>query len=320
MPERSSMEFEPGAESRVEVRKPENSLVRLKFMRHGDKESTGVNPNLTEKGRDQASTAGSEYGPRPEVAVGHGSPRHRTHETVQRFIGVARPDVVTDSMSAEEVEAAIESEMRKEGRIGRKTIADDRLNFESDGVYKVAIARALKEKRSLEFIVEDGDQIVLSTGDKKSTSLLRQAGNIAELIRNYGGGIAKGWRKACENHPDEYAKFQYELERYLGTHAGVVESFLVKLLREKQGQAAMDEFVKAYPNGFSELQGVQVDVELVDDKPKFTLMYELPAKVSGEESEDRMVEFELADLDSIIDQRVAFERMVERAAVESAAV
>ena len=313
------MEHEPGLESRVEVRKPENSLVRLKFMRHGDKESTGADPNLTEKGRDQASTAGSEYGPRPEVAVGHGTSRHRTEETIQRFIGVARPDVVTDSMTADEVEAAIDAEMRKEGRIGRKTIADDRLNFEFDGEYKVAIARALKEKRSLEFIVEDSDQIVLSTGDKKSTSLLRQAGNIAELIRNYGGGIAKGWRKACENNPEEYKKFQYELERYLGTHAGVVESFVVKLLREKLGQPAMDEFVAAYPNGFSELQGIQVDVELVDNVPKFTLTYEIPATEEGQESEDRMVEFELADLDSIIDQRQAFETMVEKAAVESAA-
>jgi broad specificity phosphatase PhoE len=308
------MEFMPGFEGRPDRRTPERSLVRMKFMRHGEKEAEGADPNLTERGRDQASTAGSEYGPNPNVAVGRGSPRHRTQETVQRYMGVARPDVVRDDMTAEEVEAAIDAEMAAEGMIGRKTRADARLNFEMEGEYKDSATRSLKEKRYLRFLVDDSDQVVIATGDRVSTSLLRQAGNVAELVRNYGGGVAKGWRLACERKPEDYKKFGYELERYLGTHAGVVESFLVKMLHQKKGADVMHEFVDAYPNGFSELGGVDIDVELIDNEPKFTLHYELPAKEEGEEAEERTVEFEMADLDSIIEQREALERMAERAA------
>lgn len=70
-------------------RRPEDAVVRFSFRRHGAKESEGADPNLTPAGRLQAENEGKRMQPTPDVAVGRGSPRHRTEETVQRIIGAA---------------------------------------------------------------------------------------------------------------------------------------------------------------------------------------------------------------------------------------
>ena len=119
-------------------RQPDQATVRFSFRRHGAKESEGADPALTPPGRLQAENEGKRMQPTPDVAVGRGSPRHRTEETVQRIIGAARPERITPMMTAQEVEAEINREFkeaRDKGLPIRKTLADERLNFQMTGAW-----------------------------------------------------------------------------------------------------------------------------------------------------------------------------------------
>ncbi len=289
--------------------------MRFSFRRHGAKESEGADPALTPPGRLQAENEGKRMQPTPDVAVGRGSPRHRTEETVQRIIGAARPERITPMMTAQEVEKEINREFKEAQDKGlpiRKTLSDDRLNFRFEGEMNQEVLKAVKEGHLLEYLVNESDQIVLDRKDRQSTSLSVQAGSIADLLKNYSAGVLKGWRQVSLNKPDDYRQFNYQLERYLGTHAGIAESFVFKLLKNQQGETAAREFLKAYPGGFKELGGVDVQAELIDGQPRFTLTYQLPEQADAEtKMVERQVEFGEQELAQLIKEREELRAKVE---------
>ena len=100
---------------------------------------------------------------------------------------------------------------------------------------------------------------------------------------------------------DEVNGYEDTLRRFLGTHLGIGESFLAKVIEETKGKAERDKFVAAVKGqGFDFVEGFEVKIE-TDDAGKTTvrISYEKP-------KDDKQPGFKY---DEIVPQEV-IERMI----------
>jgi len=243
--------------------------IRLEFFRHSEQEPRTeeiqeYKRRLTSKGRGMATEAGKDRKPNPKMSVVSGSPRDRARETAFRQI-FTNEEGVTPESSLEDIEEMIKGQLP----VGKKHIIDERLNFNWDGSKKFKESQEkhyLQIKDSLEFLVQESDQLVLEEHDATSTSYTRSAANTAELIQKYLK-ILPNWKKTAmmdaERKPDEqkgYIENNNELQRFFGSHAGTVENFLLKLIDKTEGREAVLDFIKNLPdlNGFQFNDGYSV--------------------------------------------------------------
>lgn len=282
-----------------------DTKVVLEFFRHGNKARVDVPDHeipLSEKGRAQAGTKGKDLHPQAGVALGWGSPRLRTQETAYRVM-LADNDM-TSAMSLEEMKAKVKEEM---GGVGKKMIEDERLNFTVDGVVGQAAEKAYAEGRYLEWLLKESDTLALETKDTGSSVAIRLASNIAEICKRYVD-VGKNFNRLVAGI-NKYEDQGNQLERYLGTHQGVMESFVAKVLGKTKGAEERDRFFAAVgAAGFSETQGVRVVVN--NHGSEQYIVFEYPVK-EGEELKKETVQFGQEVLDSIIDERKAFEAAIE---------
>jgi len=286
-----------------EVEKQVKTKVILEFMRHGEKETSKDKPNpelrLTEKGRRQADEKGKKLEPHPERAIAWGSPRKRTRETALRVM-LAEKGLKPDA-SLDDIEEMIKQEIK----VGRKAGIDERLNYDFNGPAGKEVTEAYKNKKLLYFLVNESDKRALELNDTESTTYTRLAGNISEIIFRYLKVADNFNRLASEN--ERYKKFGGQLERYLGTHLGVVESFIAKVLEKTKGRKERDKFVEALNNqGFKETQGIKVEINNLGKEQEILLTYEL----NEDKKESIKIDEEL--LREIIEERRSFEQAFER--------
>jgi len=241
---------------RQEVLRP--ATIRLEVFRHDDKGSnTTANPDytidkilpLSKEGREHASEIGKEKNPHPETAIAYGSPRDRTVETALRQL-FANEDIITEDLSLKEINALAANNLS----LGKKYNTTELLDFSYAGNKKFLETsnNRFKEKQDLlVWHLEESDRIVEENKDKKSTSYSRLAGNVAELILKYFHGYSR-WKKIVDDNPNKYKSFGNELQRFMGTHQGVGEAFLMKVIEKTSGKDAVYKFINSLEskNGF----------------------------------------------------------------------
>ncbi|MDP4000877.1 MAG: histidine phosphatase family protein [bacterium] len=259
---RESKEFRP------------NPSIRLEFFRHDEKaKPTEGQPDttvrLTPKGRVAATEAGKNLNPEPEVAVAFGSNRERSVETAMRGM-LANQEEIGPDTTLEDIRELVAGQVK----VGRKDMVSPNLNFDWSGSKEFnepAMAR-YAAKDGLRFLVEDSDQLVEKLKDQTSTSWSRQAGNIAELIKKYYE-ILPTWQRVAAEHPEKYAQFNNEMQRFMGSHQTVTESFLMKVIEKTEGREAVMKFIESLPdkNGFGFSEGFTINL-IIDDAGRDIVM------------------------------------------------
>ncbi len=274
--------------------------VVLEFMRHGKKEGDKTKLDeellLTEEGREQAHDKGMELSPQIEVSVAWGSPKKRTQETALH-VALAN-EGIDPKASLEEME----EEIAKELKVGKKIIEDGRLNFNLSGPEGKEMLAAFKEGKYLPFLIENSDQRAIETGDKVSSTYIRYAGNIAEIIGRYVK-IGNNFNRIASK-TDKYEKFGNQLERYLASHQGVVEGFVAKVLEKTAGAEKRDEFIKSVGGGFQETQGIHIEIENKGSDQAVSMTYE----INGDKE---TLEIDRKLLEDIIEERRLFEEKIK---------
>ncbi len=284
-----------------------DTKVVLEFFRHGNKEKmAGPDEHviLSEKGRVQAMEKGKEISPQPEVSLAFGSPRIRTQDTAYRIM-LSGEDITPD-MSLEDIKSRVSDELG--GDHVKKMIQDDRLNFALVGETDKEGVKAYGEGRYLDWMIKDSDAVAKKYQDLTSAVFTRQAAGIAELCKRYI--VAGGNFNRLVATTNKYEQFGNQLERYLGTHQGVVESFVAKVVTETQGLEERDRFLAAAGVvGFAETQGIKVEINNHGQEQTITFTY--PVK-EGEVASNHTVTFGVDVLDKIIADREAFDADIKK--------
>lgn len=250
------------------------ATIRLEIFRHDDKgENTTANPDddidkiipLSKDGRIHASEVGAEKNPHPEVAVAYGSPRNRTIETALRQL-LTNEELITEDLSLEGINTLI----KKNSPVGKKYKTTELLDFDLGGSekFRETANDHFKNKHDLLiWYLEESDRMVEETNDKKSTSYSRLAGNVAELVSKYSNMYPK-WKKIVDDNPDKYSQFNNEMQRFMGSHQGVGESFLMKVIEKTLGKEEVYNFINSLEskNGFKFGEGYSLVIGETKDE------------------------------------------------------
>jgi len=282
---------------------PENerrikTKIILEFMRHGEKENDKTKSDeevrLTEKGRIMAKEKGEELDSQKEVSLAWGSPKKRTQETALRAM---LPDIDPNA-SLEEIEEII----KEEQKFGRKLIVDERLNFDLSGPEGKEMLAAFKEGKYLQYLINESDKRAIELGDDTSSSYLRYAGNLSEIVNRYAK-IGNNFNRIASKD-GKYEEYGNQLERYLATHQGVAEGFVAKVLEETQGPEKRDEFISSVGSGFKETEGIHLEIQNNGNHQEITIAYQLNG-----DKETITVDTDL--IEKIIKEREEFEKLVK---------
>jgi len=251
-------------QSKIESQELKPAKIALHFFRHSIKESNDVTlPNdemvkLSQAGKELAIEKSFDD-VNIDQAVAFGSPRIRTQETAMLMM-TGQENEIDGTETIEE----LKEKLNKDLKVGSKIGVDERLNFADSN--DTPVGRALNDAYArgeyVKFMVQESDKIAIETGDESGVNYSAKAAQIAQIIQKYIG-IVPQWQKLVSDESKDYTD---TLERYMGTHAGVQEAFLAKLLEVTQGVEVRDEFVAKYPNSFDYIQGFEVDITKDSDK------------------------------------------------------
>jgi len=151
---------------------------------------------------------------------------------------------------------------------------DRRLGFGlKNPEYKAAVMEASKNKSLLKFMVEKSDQMAEAVGDTESSTYSRAAANIAEVLKKYVR-IAGKFDQLAQDPAKQYDKV---MERFLGSHASIVDSFLCKAVEKIKGTRERDKLVAALGEGegFKTAEGYEVSIDSLSgqDQPRVRLKF-----------------------------------------------
>lgn len=263
------MSFNPEGVPRPESQEgePKPATIRLEFFRHDQKTQESAlgsreedqEVRLSPEGRQHATEEGQQKNPHSETSIAYGSPRKRSSETSMRQM-LANESGVTEEMSLEDIRALVGENIK----VGRKDVVTKLLDFDVDSNEQfnaVATEHYGEKNDALNWLRTESDDLVRQLNDKDSSSYSRMAGNVAELVQKYAQ-IHPRWKKIVERDPQKYSQYDNELQRHLGSHLSVTESFLMKVIEKTEGSGAVDEFVSSLSNrsGFSYSEGYSVEI------------------------------------------------------------
>lgn len=249
--------FNPETKEREEAI---TSKIDLRFFRHAEKESdknkSDEEIELTETGRRQAVEKSEDKDISQSVAFG--SPRKRTQQTAGLVMG-GQLDEIIGNESIEELKEKLNKELKVGGKIGIDERLDFNIDFSTD--FGKRALEAVKNGEYLKFLVEESDTLAESFKDAATETYSGMAGRVAEIVKKYLA-IAPRWDKLAQ---DEIKNYEDTLKRFLGTHQGIGESFLAKVIEKTKGKAERDVFVSALDNqGFDFAEGFDLEIETTD--------------------------------------------------------
>ncbi|MFH1253255.1 MAG: hypothetical protein V1664_02895 [Candidatus Uhrbacteria bacterium] len=247
-------------------RETEPKIV-LHFFRHSEKEKALGRPDervpITPCGRHLAKDKAEATN--FSQAVAFASPRDRAkHTALLRMIG--GHDEITGE---EELEELLK---KTELPVGSKIAVDKSLDFNYDSRLGVIIEEAYERGEHLKFLIEQSDTLAANFKDETTSTYQRNAAKIAKKILRYAK-ILPRWKQILED--DSTKKYSDTLERFFGSHQGVTESFLAKVIEMTEGADRRDEFVAALGNqGFDYVEGFNVEIN--QNEPIIHLSYSRP--------------------------------------------
>jgi broad specificity phosphatase PhoE len=231
-------------------------VIELRFFRHSIKETdpskSDKDIELTPDGKEYAKGQ-SENDTDIRQSVAFGSPRKRTQETAMFVMGGQENEI-----SGNENFDELKNKLNQDLKVGSKIGVDENLDFKEDKnseYYKEAM-KSVEDGWYLKYLVEQSDKRAEELGDTVSATYTRQAQQVARIIKKYGT-ILPRWTEIVSDNPDKYTKL---LERFMGTHQGVAECFLAKLMEVYSGDTELrDKFVASLNNkGFDFVEGLKI--------------------------------------------------------------
>lgn len=234
--------------------------VVLHLFRHAEAERNPNKPNnffeLSETGRKQAFKKGKVDGAENlKQSVAFGSPRKRAQQTASFAMSGKSLDSITGTDTLEELKEKIDQNLK----VGSKIGIDPRLDFHLDKntpFGEQAYKAVFIDKDYLKFLVNRSDELAIETSDKQASTYSRQAGAIAEIIKKYVA-VSGQWDKLVKKGKYEDSK----LERFLGSHGGVVESFLLKVIEKTKGIRERDRLLNIMPHQFEYTEGIKITIK-----------------------------------------------------------
>ncbi len=293
------MEKPPGFPEYREDFKPE---IRLEFLRHDRREPvTEEKPDeksrLTPEGRKHASDMGRTKNSTPESGFAYGSPRERTQETALRQL-LADEGWVTDETTLGDVN----EEIRKQLPYGKKLSISEKLNFRKDADLRFTAVydkHYSQTKDLVPFLYYESDGLVKELGDLDDYSFTRLAGNVAEFVKKYIT-ILPRWEQIRKQNLQKYANTE-EMQRFLGTHSTVSESFLLKVIEKVDGKEAAKKFIEDLPdkNGVDFSEGISIAIGSDGDAVKIRVSFH-----------DKTWEIEPEVIDEIINEKETLNKFI----------
>lgn len=271
--------FEGSAENSIEDAAAETEReirpeIRLEIFRHD--RAAGAAPGgtdqerrLTPEGRVKATEKGKERNPDARKGLAYASPRERAQETALRQL-MANEAIAGDETTLDELKESL----KKALPFGNKLIVSDKLDYvgkEPNPAFTEAYGKGYSKGELLSFIFNESDDLVRKEKDASDYSYSRIAAHIAEIVKKYAD-IMPTWERI-------YDKKQYgdnnEMQRFVGTHQGIPEIFLLKVIEKTQGKKAAEDFLQELPDknggGFSE--GLSVVIGMENSKPEIAIHY-----------------------------------------------
>lgn len=238
------------------------SKIKLTFLRHAEK--TGASKAdvedqkvpLSIRGKQTSIEKGKELKPKQALAVG--SSRDRTQETALYIL-----DADNEKINGDEDIGELTKKVNH--RLGLKSnasrlIIDERLDmpFVKGEAEHLELEKAWEKGLYFKTTVEKHDQLILRNGqDRGESTYSIQARNIAELIMK-NVVIAPTWNRILKEKSEKYSN--NTLERIMGTHGGISESFLAEIIDRTYGREQRDSFVNMFPNSVDFLQGFEANI------------------------------------------------------------
>jgi len=228
-------------------------------MRHDEKEKDKTKSDeevrLTPAGKMRAKEKAEQDDISQSMAFG--SPRKRTQETAGLVMS-GKLEEITGTETLEELKEKLDKDLPLKS--GSKIRVDDRLNFEADltSVYVKKALDSAKNGKYLKFLVEDSDRLAKEENDDKSSTYSKQAQAIVSVVEKYYS-IAPHFNELAQ---DKYKNYEDTMKRFLGSHQGVLESFLAKVIEKTKGIEERNKFVEVLNNqGFDYAEGFEVDIK-----------------------------------------------------------
>jgi len=261
-------------ENKIEGSKEEESQeeytskVSLEFFRHDEKSKAEPGQpdeevKLTEKGRKHARSLSETKD--ISQAVAFGSQFRRARETAAQIMaGESRE--LTGNETLEEAKKIIDAELK----YGTKVGTDPRLGFmiDTETQYGKDALAAFKKGEWMTFLTEKSDDLAKETADKNSSTYSRMAAGVAGIVDKYLT-VAPRFDSLVEKKG-----YEKELKRFFGSHQGVLESFLGKLIEKTKGKEDLKKFVSAVKNqGFDYAEGFKMDIEMQNGEPRLKVFY-----------------------------------------------
>lgn len=260
--------------------------IELHFFRHSIKEKSNVDDNLirlSDDGRNLAKEK-SFKDVSLDQSVAFGSPRVRTQETAL-LMTFGESDNITGSESLEE----LKNKINKDLKFGSKIGIDDRLDTTEDFNSPVGkrANEAFVEGKYMEFLAKESDSLAEQTGDKTKANLKEKASLVGEIIEKYIKIIPR-WSVLVNNKENNYSP---KLERFLGTHSSIPESFIIKALQILGKDNEVEEYINKYQSGIDYLKGFDVNINYSNEEIKLNISYDFgEGKNNIEISEEQLKE------------------------------
>ncbi len=286
--------FKESSESIFSPEKMENieTSVELYIFRHGKKDGAV----LSTEGKREAREMGLELGSNKDMSVAGGSPIDRTLESSLR---VMMPNEFEDLDSFSD----IESKMDEELKVGKKFYRDNRLGFNIDGPIADDALKAFGAGDYIKWLYNESDKQAVDKKDPVSTTYLRQTGNIAEVLKKYMK-VGDNFNRLVAEKEEYQAEDKNKLERYLGTHQGVVECFVLDVLKRQEGATVANFLADKMGNGWAELEGVSINIKSKGEKKGIIMFYPTPEGL-------KKIEIDPKTIDEIILERENLEKKIK---------
>ncbi len=243
----------------IEAEKPYSSRIELHFFRHSIKESDVVSETdhgvRTSREGKRLLKQDTFSNVNLDQAVAFGSPRDRAQEAAG-FMMAGHRDDITEDDTLESLKEKLDAELKYGSKIG----VDHRLDFhESRTGSPVArmLYAAMDRGEYAKAIIEDSDKMAEEIGDASGANYSFKAAGIASVIEKYMK-VAPRWDQLVAEKSGQYTD---TLERYFGTHQGMSESFLAKVIEKTQGLESRARFIEAFSKqGFDFNKGFGMEI------------------------------------------------------------
>jgi hypothetical protein len=284
--------FNPEQVLSPEEEREYTSRVLLHFARHGQRTKDHGDGSdsvqiLTEIGGKQALGKGKGIGKAKPTAMAFGGHKVRSRQMGGFMLAGAEGRSaeeggdITGNESPEELQAILDQDLK----YGTRMATDPRLSFHYDTqVVEDTCDAAYDRGEGLKWHVEQGDNFVSEHGNENDVSYSKASANVAQVIKKYMGIAPKFDRLVSEN--EKMDKYGDTLERFMGSHANVIDLFLCKLIEKTKGKEERDRLIKMLGNQmFDEAEGFDIEIVMVAGQPEVIVRYERKADKKKDEED-----------------------------------